>query len=478
MDTDEASKHTQNILERVNKEQEEEKLVTRLVELTSIREPELSTEDMQGDSDLDTTVLERPKPLEGKISDCIMTEKGVGEPLGEIDTEGQRSFVRTLRYGTPPPSLGVSPTTTKLTFGLSKSLENMSINPSEEGKTLRADLGMEYANNEFYLPIAGCPGVSELEPQLTDQLTLKGNKAKLLHIPLWHHTYYTSSYLIDDVTGELYVRHQDELIAIKEQGYLQKEMAEEEYLNSRGKEGAVYLAQEENTRIQKGFSKESLKVPQPHIKTDQCISTGQEADRVLRDELMQQNKNTINEATDMLQEYQGNAHQQAVTQWNLKRRERKQLERDLLRYQARDIAERFPTDQEVEEARMFIKNEHTRKLKEELPYIAQYFETIPIETGINENDGLLESSAGSYEAREEWTKQDYRKLMINFNRNEAQYEVDRMVTELAIQRDPENLAAIEEEYTKGRELLNYRQKRGHDLLKVAKAYADYTRRQG
>ena len=100
-----------------------------------------------------------------------------------MDTEGQRSFIRTLRYGTPPPSLGVSPTTTKLTFGLSKSLENMSINPSEESKTHRADLGVGYANNEFYLPIAGCPGVSELEPQLTDQLTLKGNKAKLLHIP-------------------------------------------------------------------------------------------------------------------------------------------------------------------------------------------------------------------------------------------------------------------------------------------------------
>ena len=87
------------------------------------------------------------------------------------------------------------------------------------------------------MPIAGCPGVSELEPQRTNQLTLKGNRAKLLHIPLWHDTYYPSSYLIDDVTGELYACHQGELIAIKEQGYLQKEMAEEEYLNSQGKGG-------------------------------------------------------------------------------------------------------------------------------------------------------------------------------------------------------------------------------------------------
>ena len=241
MDTDEAGKHTQNILARVNKQQEDEKLVTRLVELSSVKEPELSMEGTQEDSDLDTTVLENPKASGKKFSDRLMTEEGLGEPLGEIDVKGQRSFTRTLRYGTPPPSLGISPTTTKLTFGLSKSLENMSIDPSEEGKTHRADLGIGYANNEFYLPIAGCPGVSELEPQLTNQLTLKGNKGKLLHIPLWHHTYYTSSYLIDDVTGELYACHQDELIAIKEQGYLQKEMAEEEYLNNRGKEGAVYL---------------------------------------------------------------------------------------------------------------------------------------------------------------------------------------------------------------------------------------------
>ena len=154
MDTDEAGKHTQNILARVNKQQKDEKLVTRLVELSTIKEPEPSTEDTQEDSDLDTTVLERPKASGKKFSDRLMTEEGFGESLGEMNVKGQRSFTRTLRYGTPPPSLGISPTTTKLTFGLSKSLENMSINLGEEGKTHRADLGIGYANNEFYLPIA------------------------------------------------------------------------------------------------------------------------------------------------------------------------------------------------------------------------------------------------------------------------------------------------------------------------------------
>ena len=67
--------------------------------------------------------------------------------------------------------------------------------------------------------------------------------------------------------------------------------------------------------------------------------------------------------------------------------------------------------------------------------------------------------------------------MINFNRNQAQYAVDRQVKELAIQRDPGNVTAIQKEYFRNREHLDYRQKRGQDLLKVAKSYADYTRRQ-
>ena len=319
----------------------------------------------------------------------------------------------------------------------------MSINPCDEKRELRTDLGMGYTNNEFYLPIAGCPSVSELEPQLTNQLTLKGNRAKLLHIPLWYHTYYTSSYLIDDVTGELYTCHQGELIAIKEQGYLQREMAEEEYLNSRGKGGAVYLGQEKNIQTKKELSGELPKIPQQLVSADENISIDQDSDKAFQDALAQQNRNTIEEATSLLQEHQDDVHKQAVVQWNLKRRERKQLEKDLLYYQVSGTSGRNPTEQEVEQARMYINIEHTKKLKEELPYITQYFETIPMDTDIKDNDGLSESSAGSYEAHEEWTEQDYRKLMINFNRNEAQYDVDRRVTELAIQRDPENFAAIE-----------------------------------
>ena len=182
-----------------------------------------------GESDMDTTMLGTNRQS-GSPLNISGLDRDLQDPSEGADENLQRSLAQTLRFGTLHPILGISPTTTKLTFGLSRSLENMSLDPLNSSLETKPDLGSGYANNEFYLPIAGCPSISELEPQLTDKLTLKGNRAKLLPVPLWNHTYYTSRYLIDDVTGEIYACHQDEMIAIKEQGYLQKEMVEEIYV--------------------------------------------------------------------------------------------------------------------------------------------------------------------------------------------------------------------------------------------------------
>ena len=106
MDTDEAGKHTQNILARVNRQQEDDELATRLVEISLTKEPEHSTEDTQEDSDLDTTALDNLK-MSRRFSGDLMPRGRLGEPLGEIDVELQRSFTRILRHGTPPPTLGI-----------------------------------------------------------------------------------------------------------------------------------------------------------------------------------------------------------------------------------------------------------------------------------------------------------------------------------------------------------------------------------
>ena len=72
-----------------------------------------------------------------------------------------------------------------------------------------------------------------------------------------------------------------------------------------------------------------------------------------------------------------------------------------------DVASgRVSTEKEVEQARLYINGAHTMKLKEELPYISRYFETILTDMDVEDNDGLSESSAGSYEACEEWTEEE------------------------------------------------------------------------
>ena len=232
-----------------------------------------------------------------------------------------------------------------------------------------------------------------------------------------------------------------------------------------------------NPQLPTNVTKDSPKLPQTPTPEDEGGNINIEASESLQNEIKEQNRKIIEDSMSMLHDYQEEAHQLAVAQWNLKRRERKQLEKDLLQYQVSSVQGGYPTDQEIEQARVYLNNQHAKKLREELPYINRYFETLLASMEIEDNDGLSESSAGSYEAREEWNEEDCRKLMINFNRNQAQYAVDRRVKEIAVQRDPENILAIEKEYSNNREHLDYRQKRGLDLIKVAKSFTDYARRQ-
>ena len=109
MDTDEASRHTQSILSRVTQQQELDKLTSRTVEIPSNKTPENSTEEILEESDMDTTVLdinrwpERVLNISRQNQELINPSEDRGEDL-------QQSLARTLRYGTPPPTLGISPT--------------------------------------------------------------------------------------------------------------------------------------------------------------------------------------------------------------------------------------------------------------------------------------------------------------------------------------------------------------------------------
>ena len=129
MDTDEAGRHTQSILNRVNRQQDMDEVTPRLVQISSSKPAENSSENTLENSDMESTILETESASKG-LSRILRQEERFEEPSGGADHGACRSLARKLRHGTPPPVLGISPTMTKLTFGLSESLENMTLNPS------------------------------------------------------------------------------------------------------------------------------------------------------------------------------------------------------------------------------------------------------------------------------------------------------------------------------------------------------------
>ena len=68
------------------------------------------------------------------------------------------------------------------------------------------------------MPLPGCPLLSSLDPERTDKLTLRGNRAKMIQIGMWASQYATSRFLIDDQTGEIYKVLGDDLALIREFG--------------------------------------------------------------------------------------------------------------------------------------------------------------------------------------------------------------------------------------------------------------------
>ena len=84
-----------------------------------------------------------------------------------------------FKEGTPrvePPirlTFGVSPSLeTKNEPGILGAIGGMSI--SETG-SVKESQSPEYVDNDFYLPLPGCPLLSSLDPERTDKLTLRGN---------------------------------------------------------------------------------------------------------------------------------------------------------------------------------------------------------------------------------------------------------------------------------------------------------------
>ena len=68
------------------------------------------------------------------------------------------------------------------------------------------------------------------------------------------------------------------------------------------------MEQESNMQLEKSALVEIPKIPQKSTKPNEDMSIRQNPEKIFRDELIEQNKKTIKEATNMLQEHHTDAH--------------------------------------------------------------------------------------------------------------------------------------------------------------------------
>ena len=114
----------------------------------------------------------------------------------------------------------------KLTYGVSPTLdgETRTVGPFSKENVKDEDLP-DYTHGDLYLPIPGTPSVNDLEPEETLQLTVRGNRAKIVVIKLWGSKYQTERFMVDDLTGEIYAIKETGIDTIKEQAYLDQKLA-------------------------------------------------------------------------------------------------------------------------------------------------------------------------------------------------------------------------------------------------------------
>ena len=134
---------------KITQQQRTDQLTSRSVKIPLSKTSENSADEILVESDMDMTILDVDTLPERFLSKTGQNQVMVN-PLVDTGEELERNLSHSLRHGTPPPTLEITPTMTKLMFGLSRSLENVSSDQISERIKTRSDLGLGYKNNEFY----------------------------------------------------------------------------------------------------------------------------------------------------------------------------------------------------------------------------------------------------------------------------------------------------------------------------------------
>ena len=318
----------------------------------------------------------------------------------------------------------------------------------------------EYVDNDFYLPLPGCPLLSSLDPERTDKLTLRGNRAKMIRIGMWASMYATSRFLIDDQTGEIYKVLGDDLALIREFGVLNEEEARKQFQKS--SPSSIRKSEED---------KQDLIGPSTGaIPKTTHTSEGPE----------EQPKQLVEDTENPPKRYEQEQEERraALKDYQDYRTVRRNKELELIGRSAVAGKDQVPTKAEMDKVRMEIERKYQSCLRKENDALKRYYDKCPSELDSDEDDVSSQVSMKSYQAEDSWTEEKYRKILLKHKRMEAHYTILQHARDISVQRHPENPTLYNKELAEAREQLDKRQEKGKRLLEIAKMGANFQRSRG
>ena len=411
MDTDEASRRTRNILSRMRAQSLSpvEKGPTKAFPTSTVmkEESESDTESTAVESDLNTTVLSRDPDPVGPLP--------LRAPVGTSSSK--------------PP--------VKLTYGISPTLngETRNVDQFLTEKVKRENLP-EYTQGDLYLPIPGTPSINDLEPEETPQLTVRGNRAKVVIVKLWRSKYQTERFMVDDLTGEIYAVTEKGIDVIKEQAFLDRKLAWEAAMADFPEISAPLAEKREPLDKTGGSSKDGTPGASPFEDPEQ---------EALR----------YQEFRETHQKYQST------------RRQRRELERELLFCELPGKEPGISTDQEIESERMMVLVQQKKILDQEIPLLKKCIELAP-ENPETEEDRLSELSLDHYECEKDWTEPTYRKAVFLYERRNKKASLLSHLRDVKARRYPHRSSEFNKELFETRERWTKGQKEGNAIVKGRK----------
>ena len=406
-------------------------------------EEERESDDTLVDAESDKTVIEREVTSEGPLL------------LKKVATNSKTTKL-----------------TTRLTYGISDSLDlgKEGSDVPIQSPVVKIEPVPEFTHRDLYLPIPGCPSVNQLEPIELNSLTPRGNHAKMVKILMLQPKYRAEYYVVDDITGEMYARTTEGLVAIKEQVYLDQAIALEAT-------AAEFPEVPSASASPLGISKLSTDQSRKEETPDQ--NEKKEETQKKQQELT--SKGALNQAvsagtpvnSNYLQEKEQALllHKRATQEYLAMRSQRKKLEGEMMIYKIPGKEPGVTMDQEIARERFYAEGACRRALDKEMPFFQKYLETLPMSPEV---DTLSLSSLDSCEA-EEWNEAKCRKLLFKYDHGERQYAVLNRCRDLDVLREPECATELNKELALSREELEQRQKKGAQLKEIAKAQVNFMR---